>query len=68
MNDNIIDRDVVQDAYIRDLMYSMDKKERDEIIYDSIDNDLDQLSITELIDELEKYKPSLLNTPSTDKE
>lgn len=68
MTDNIIDRDVVQDAYIRDLMYSMDKKERDEIIYDSIDIDLDQLSITELIQEVEEYKPSLLNTPSTDKE
>ena len=68
MIDNIIDRDVVQDAYIRDLMYSMDKKERDEIIYDSIDIDLDQLSITELIQEVEEYKPSLLNTPSTDKE
>tara|TARA_R110002020_G_scaffold246480_3_gene460278 strand:- start:2069 stop:2311 length:243 start_codon:yes stop_codon:yes gene_type:complete len=58
--DNIIDRDQLQDAYIRDLIYGMDEKSMEAFVYDTINDNLDKYSVKELIEEVEEYDPELL--------
>ena len=58
--DNIIDRDQLQDAYIRDLIYGMDEKSMEAFVYDTINDNLDKYSVDELIEEVEEYDPELL--------
>ena len=58
--DNIIERDQLQDAYIRDLIYGMDEKSMEAFVYDTINDNLDKYSVKELIEEVEEYDPELL--------
>ena len=62
MTDNIIDRDELQDAYIRELIDGMDHKDMYAFVYDTINENLERYSITELIEEVEEYDPELLKS------
>ena len=58
--DNIIDRDKLQDAYINEIIDGMDIKDLMRIVYDNIEQNLDQYSVDELIEEVQEYYPHLL--------
>ena len=58
--DNIIDRDQLQDAYIKELIDGMDHKNMYAFVYDTINDNLDKYSVEELIEEVEEYDPDLL--------
>ena len=64
--DNIIDRDELQDQYIKELIDSMDFKTMETFVYDTIDNNLDRYSLDELIDEVKDSFPELLDDTSED--
>ena len=60
-NDNIIDRDELQDQYIKELIDSMDFKTMETFVYDTINDNLDRYSLDELIEEVEESYPELLD-------
>ena len=60
MTDNIIDRDNLQDAYINEIIDGMDIKDLMRIVYDNLEQNLEQYSVDELIEEVEEYYPHLL--------
>ena len=62
MTDNIIDRDNLQDAYIRELIDGMDHKDMYAFVYDTINENLEGYSMKELIEEVEEYDPELLKS------
>ena len=62
MTDNIIDRDDLQDAYIRELIDGMDFKTMEAFVYDTINENLESYSMKELIEEVEEYDPELLKS------
>tara|TARA_B100001094_G_scaffold330328_1_gene395284 strand:- start:574 stop:798 length:225 start_codon:yes stop_codon:yes gene_type:complete len=62
MTDNIIDRDDLQDAYIRELIDGMDHKDMYAFVYDTINENLEGYSMKELIEEVEEYDPELLKS------
>lgn len=59
-NDNIIDRDTLQDAMIQQILDDMDIKTMMAILYDNMQESYDKYSIDELISEVEEYYPHLL--------
>ena len=58
--DNIIDRDQLQDDYINTIIDGMDMKDLIRIVYDNLESNLDKYSVDELIEEVEEYYPHLL--------
>ena len=58
--ENIIDRDQLQEAYIESIIDGMDHKSMYQIVYDSLNNNLDDYTVDELITEVEDYYPELL--------
>ena len=58
--DNIVDRDELQDAYINEIIDSMDIKDLMRLVYDQLEHNLEQYTINELIEEVEEYYPHLL--------
>ena len=65
INDNIIDRDVLQDRYVKELIDNMDLKELMAFVYDTINENLDDYTMNELIEEVNHYDPNLLNDTYT---
>ena len=65
--DNIIDRDLLQEAYIESIIDGMDHKTMYQYIYDNLTDHLDKYSVDELITEVEDYYPELLNDNDEDK-
>ena len=59
-NDNIIDRNVLQDAYINEMIDSMDLKDLMALVYDMMNVEFDKYSVAELIEEVEYNYPHLL--------
>ena len=59
-NDNIVLRDELQDRYINEIIDSMDIKDLMRIVYDNIEQNLEQYTIDELIEEVEDTYPHLL--------
>ena len=57
---NIIDRDQLQEAYIESIIDGMDHKSMYQFVYDSLNNNLDDYTVDELITEVEDYYPELL--------
>jgi hypothetical protein len=55
-----VDRDELQDAYINEIIDGMDIKDLMRIVYDNIEQNLDQYSVDELIEEVQEYYPHLL--------
>lgn len=64
--DNIIDRDELQDQYIKELIDSMDFKTMETFVYDTINDNLDKYSVNELIDEVKDSYPELLDDTDED--
>ena len=60
VKENIIDRDELQDTYIRELIDGMDFKTMEAFVYDTINDNLDKYSVDELIEEVQEYNPELL--------
>ena len=60
MTDNIIDRDKLQDAYINEIIDGMDIKDLMRIVYDNLEQNLEQYSVDELIEEVKQYYPHIL--------
>ena len=58
--DNIIDRNVLQDAYINEMIDSMDLKDLMALVYDMLNVEFDKYSVDELIEEVEYNYPQLL--------
>ena len=59
-NDKIIDRDELQEAYVKSILDGMDWKTMEQFVYDSLNNNLDDYTVEELITEVEDYYPELL--------
>ena len=59
-NDQIIDRDQLQDAMIQQILDDMDIKTMMSILYDQMDENFDKYSVDELVAEVEEYYPHLL--------
>ena len=58
--DKIIDRNVLQDAYINEMIDSMDIKDLMALVYDMMNVEFDKYSVDELIEEVEYNYPHLL--------
>ena len=58
--DNIINRDSLQEAYINSIVDGMDWKTMEQFVYDTIDANLDNYTVEELITEVKDYYPELL--------
>ena len=58
--DNIVMRDELQDAYIDEIIDGMDLKDLIRIVYDNLEQNLEQYTVDELIEEVEEYYPHLL--------
>ena len=59
-NDNIIDRDQLQEAYVNRIVDGMDWKTMERFVYDTINETLEAYTVDELIAEVEEYNPDLL--------
>ena len=55
-----MNRDELQDTYIKQLIDGMDHKDMYAFVYDTINDNLDTYSMNELIEEVEEYDPELL--------
>ena len=60
MQDRIVDRDELQEAYIERIIDGMDHKSLWQYVYDNLNDHLDKYSVDELITEVEDYYPELL--------
>ena len=60
MQDNVVDRDALQEAYIEQIIDGMDHKSMWQYVYDNLNDHLDKYSVDELITEVEDYYPELL--------
>ena len=60
MTDNIIDRDQLQEAYIESIIDGMDWKTMYQFVYDTLNDNMDDYTVDELITEVENYNPELL--------
>ena len=60
IQENIIDRDELQDAMINQILDDMDIKTMMAILYDNMSNNYDSYTVDELIEEVEEYYPHLL--------
>ena len=58
--DNIIDRDQLQDAMIQQILDDMDIKTMMAILYDHMSESYDKYTVDELIEEVQEYYPDLL--------
>ena len=59
-NDNIIDRDELQQNMIDTIVDGMDHKTMYQFVYDSLNGNLDDYTVEELITEVEDYYPELI--------
>jgi len=64
--DNIIDRDVLQEKYILRVIDSMDYKDIERFVYDTIDKNLDDYTVDELSYEVSESYPDLLGDTDED--
>ena len=60
MQENIVDRDALQEAYIEQIIDGMDHRSLWQYVYDNLNDHLDKYSVDELITEVEDYYPHLL--------
>ena len=62
VQDNIVDRDHLQDQLINQILDDMDIKTMMALLYDMMDESYDKYSVNELIQEAEEYYPHLLES------
>ena len=60
MQDNIVNRDELQDNLINQILDDMDIKTMMALLYDVMNENYDKYSVDELIAEAEEYYPQLL--------
>ena len=60
ITDNIIDRDELQNNYVEEVIDGLDLKDCLAMLYDYLSNDMDKLTLNELIEDVEEYYPHLL--------
>ena len=58
--DNIIDRDELQKAYIDSILESMDIEGLEQLAKDYLNDNYDEYTVDQLITEVEDYYPELL--------
>ena len=63
--DNIINRDELQDQLIQQILDDMDIKTMMALLYEQLDESYDDYSIEQLITEVEEYYPHLLEESNT---
>jgi len=56
----IMDREKLQDQLIQQILDDMDLKTMTAMLYDSMDNNYDDYSESELLEEVKEYYPHLL--------
>ena len=61
ITDNIIDRDELQNNYVQEVIDGLDLKDCLAMLYDYLSNDMDKLTLNELIEDVEEYYPHLLD-------
>ena len=59
-NDKIIDRDELQEAYVKSILDGMDWKTMEQFVYDTLNDNMDKYTVDELITEVKDYYPELL--------
>lgn len=64
IQENIIDRDVLQSKYVQYIVDSMDWDDMERFVYETIDQNLEKYNIDELIDEVADVSPELLDCAS----
>mgnify|MGYP004137291975 CR=1 FL=1 len=57
---NSINRDSLQEAYIESIIDGMDYKTMEQFVYDTLDGNLDDYTVEELVTEVKDYYPELL--------
>ena len=57
---NTIDRDELQRNYVQEVIDGLDMKDCLAMLYDYLSNDIDKLTLNELIEDVEEYYPHLL--------
>ena len=60
VQDNIIDRDKLQEAYIESIIDGMDHKSLWQYVYDNLNDHLDKYTDEELTTEVKDYYPEML--------
>jgi hypothetical protein len=58
---NIIDRDELQSDYVKEVIDGLDLKDCLAMLYDYLSNDIDKLTVDELIEDVQEYYPHLLD-------
>ena len=58
---NIIDRDELQNNYVQEVIDGLDLKDCLAMLYDYLSNDMDKLTLNELIEDVQEYYPHLLD-------
>ena len=58
--DKIIDRDSLQEAYVKSILDGMDWKTMEQFVYDTLNDNLDKYTVDELIEEVKDYYPEML--------
>ena len=58
--DNIIDRDELQEAYVKSILDGMDWKTMEQFVYETLNDNLDKYTVDELIEEVKDYYPEML--------
>ena len=58
---NIIDRDELQSDYVQEVIDGLELKDCLAMLYDYLSNDIDKLTIDELIEDVQEYYPHLLD-------
>ena len=58
--DNIINRDELQEAYVKSILDGMDWKTMEQFVYDTLNDNMDKYTVDELIEEVDAYYPELL--------
>ena len=59
-SNNSINRDSLQEAYIESIIDGMDYKTMEQFVYDTLDGNLDDYTVEELVTEVKDYYPELL--------
>ena len=62
MEDNIVDRDDLQNAYIERIIDGMDHKDLWAFVYDALEQNFEKYTVDELIGEVEEYYEDLLDS------
>ena len=61
IQENIIDRDVLQSKYVQSIIDSLDLDDCLAMLYDYISKDQDSLTFSELLEDVNEYYPELLD-------